>query len=77
MSINKKSLTENVLTIVRVGTDGVVLTNDAQEIVLPPTFLGKSLEAGDKIVLSTELESDAMARKTKTAKEILNEVLKP
>jgi len=54
----------------------VLFSEDNVEIILPKKILPKEAVEGDTLILTLTTDKAEMARRDKTAKEILNEILK-
>ena len=63
-------------TIDQVNDDKIVLKNDSVELSLPPSLFSNPVAVGDKMVLGVNTETEFNQMKAKSAKEVLQELIK-
>jgi len=71
-----KEENETIATFVRTEDSNSVLSLDNREYVFPNKMMPKGIGEGEKLVLSVMLYSRYQEMKEKTAKDLLNEILK-
>jgi len=71
-----KEENETIATFVRTEDLNSVLSLDNREYVFPKKMIPKGIGEGEKLVLSVKLYSRLEEMKEKTAKDLLNEILK-
>lgn len=72
----KKNLPENSFVIKKVS-EGKVYLSGVGEVVLPEALLPKTLNVGDDVNITLTDPNDENEVNKTTAREILNEILKP
>ena len=76
MRLDKGTTQEKVILDRFEGDKVVLLCDNKEELILPKSILPKEVEEGDALVVTVATDEAETERREKTAKELLNEILK-